>query len=225
MTDAYRPNVFSAIAACVLIGLAGASAASPAITFGPPASQEIVHVAQIDPTVQIRSVDRLAGAVGSNPLMVAFDVMHLTDGDESRAVSAYLCDGQAIAVWLFGRFDGDHVTLVGEGATVDVAFDAGLAYGIVTLDDGDERLFVAPQAPQGAGLFRADEAIDGADYVGGWIVLADARQTGAVTLDGTIVESPTLDTESLEADGNVGSFYACCCGIVFPCRLECCVLR
>ena len=187
MTDAYRPYVAAAIAALVLLGLEGASAARSSITFGPPASQEMMHVAEIDPTVQIRRVDRLSGAVGANPMMVAFDLMHLTDGDDARAVSAYLCDGETVSEWLFGRFDGDHVTLVGDGATIDVTFDAGSAYGIVTLGEGDERLFVVQQATPDAGLFSADATIDGADYVGGWVVLADGRQAGALTLDGAIV--------------------------------------
>lgn len=224
MTDAHRSRVSSAFIACLLLGLVGTSVARSSITFGPPANQELVHVAQIDPTVQIRSVDRFSGAVGTNPLMVAFDVMHLTDGDEARAVSAYLCDGDTVAQWLFGRFDGDHVTLVGEGATVDVTFDAGTAYGIVTLGAGDERLFVAREATPDAGLFRADATIGGADYVGGWIVLADGRQAGALTLDGTIIESPTLDTGALEAEATVGNLSACCCGMAPPCRLGCCRL-
>ena len=225
MTHAYRTYVATAIAALVLLGLAGASAARSSITFGPPASQELMHVAEIDPTVQIRRVDRLSGAVGANPLMVAFDVMHLTEGDEARAVSAYLCDGDTVSAWLFGRFDGDDVTLVGDGVTVDVTFDAGSAYGVVTLGDDDERLFVVQQATPDAGLFRADATIDGADYVGGWVVLADGRQAGALTLDGTIVESPTLDTGSLEAETTVGSLSACCCGMAAPCSLGCCRLR
>ena len=225
MTKAYRTYVATAIAALVLVSLAGASAARSSITFGPPASQELVHVAEIDPTGQIRHVDRLSGAVGANPLMVAFDLMHLTDGDDARAVSAYLCDGDTVSAWLFGRFDGDHVTLVGDGVTVDVTFDAGSAYGIVTLGDDDERLFVVQQATPDAGLFRADATIDGADYVGGWVVLADGRQAGALTLDGTIVESPTLDTGSLEAEASVGRLSACCCGVVAPCSLDCCRLR
>ena len=184
MTHAYRTYVATAIAALVLLGLAGASAARSSITFGPPASQELMHVAEIDPTVQIRHVDRLSGAVGANPLMVAFDLMYLADGDDARAVSAYLCDGETVSEWLFGRFDGDHVTLV-----------------------------------------RADATIDGADYVGGWVVLADGRQAGALTLDGTIVASPTLDTGSLEAETTVGRLSACCCGMAAPCSLGCCRLR
>jgi hypothetical protein len=31
-----------------------------------------------------------------------------------------------------------------------------------------------------AGLYRAEETIDGTEYVGGWIALADGRQQGSI---------------------------------------------
>jgi len=60
------------------------------------------------------------------------------------------------------------------------------------------------------GHFRAVATFDGRDYVGGWIVLEDGRQRGAITLGGTVVDNPTLDSSTGVAESSLGTFGSNC---------------
>jgi hypothetical protein len=50
----------------------------------------------------------------------------------------------------------------------------------VTLADGEEHAFSADPAEAPAGLYRAEETIDGEELLGGWIELSNHEERGAV---------------------------------------------
>ncbi len=133
-------------------------------------------------------------------------------------VLAYLCDSQTIAEWFRGE--------VAEAGIIDLQTESGAglwaqfvgeeAWGAVTVG-GETLSFTAERVPEGseAGLYRAEGTKDGAEYVGGWIVLPSGEQRGALKItDGTSntfadgsVRASSLNTTSgtAEAEG-FGSF-------------------
>lgn len=159
-------------------------------------------------------------------LFLAIDVLQPADTDGRWPIVAYLCDGRSTSVWLAGAFDGSHASLASEGASMDVSVAGGRAYGTVTLEGTASRLFTAELATEEAGLYRAEATAEGVSYVGGWIVLDDGRQRGALLADGAVIENPAADLSTRRVDaGPAGSLDLCCCGVVFPCSLQCCALR
>jgi hypothetical protein len=52
--------------------------------------------------------------------------------------------------------------------------------GAITLEDGQVLSFRAKPATGNAGLFRSDDLIENQRWLGGWVVLADGDQRGAV---------------------------------------------
>lgn len=175
-------------------------------------------------TVEISEVRTYAGAA-TDELFVAFDVLVPADGDRSRPVAAYLCDGQGVSQWLSGELATGDATLASDGWTVELTVAGDRAYGTVTPADGSPRLFTALATGEGAGLFRAEGSAGGVDFVGGWIELDDGRQRGALVVDGTIVANPLADVAAGRVETvQVGTQALCCCGVAFPCSLACCAV-
>jgi hypothetical protein len=129
---------------------------------------------------------------------------HPPDGG-TKDVVVYLCDSVNVSTWLFGQTDGDTVVLETDGARVDLLLGADAVSGQVELAGGDAQPFTAVAAEGDAGLFRAEEETVEGLHVGGWIILNDLEQRGALTLGGAIVESPTLDPAAGEADSSIGT--------------------
>jgi hypothetical protein len=105
-------------------------------------------------------------------------------------VLAYVCDSKNVAAWLSGSPGS---TLSGHGYRLTETVDGSNAKGTVYFPDGSTHAFVASRASRPAGLWRGVETQAGVRYVGGWIVLPDGSQRGAVSADGTTVDTPTLD--------------------------------
>ena len=137
----------------------------------------------------------------------------VTDGDK---VMAYVCDGQEIAEWFsadgarntIDLMSANGVGLVaqrGEGDTLD---------GLVTQGDGSSFSFSATRVDLGTtlgGLCRSEErVINGVTYLGGWIVLPDGRQQGAVLGDnGDRIFMVPIDPETMIAEvPGLGTFEA-----------------
>lgn len=175
-------------------------------------------------TVEISEVRNYAGAA-TEELFVAFDVLHPVDGDRARRVAAYLCDGRGVSQWLSGELAAGDATLASGGWTVELTVAGDRAYGTVTPAGGSPHLFTALATGEGAGLFRAEGSADGVDFVGGWIELDDGRQRGALMVDGDIVANPLADVAAGRVEtAQVGTQALCCCGVAFPCSLECCAV-
>jgi hypothetical protein len=132
------------------------------------------------------------------------------DVPERRAVIVYLCDGADVSTWFFGEAIGGSTVLEADGARVELLLGYDSVVGVVEQAGEAPRSFAAELAAGDAGLFRAVETIDGRDHVGGWIVLNDARQRGAITVDGVVVENPTLDPSTGEAQTSLGTFGSNC---------------
>jgi len=132
------------------------------------------------------------------------------DDPERQALVVYLCDGADVSTWLFGDATGASTVLETTDARVEVLLGHDSVVGVVERTGAAPRSFAADLVTGDAGLFRAVETIEGSDYVGGWIVLADGRQRGAITLDGAVVDNPTLDPSTGVAESSVGTFGSNC---------------
>jgi hypothetical protein len=125
-----------------------------------------------------------------------------------KTVVVYLCDGEDVSAWLVGETAGESVVLEGGDMRVELTFNGNSVSGEVERADGAPQAFTASLATGEAGIYRAEETFDATDYVGGWIVLNDGRQQGAVTVDGQVMENPTLNVATGQAEASVGTFSA-----------------
>lgn len=138
------------------------------------------------------------GAV-TDDLFVGIATAAHPEDPERRALMVYLCDGEEVSVWTADEVTGRESTLVTGDASITMTVNADEVTGTVTLADAPPQPFAAPRATGDAGLYRAVRSIEGLDYVGGWIILNDGRQLGAVTVDGAVVDNPPLDLATGEA--------------------------
>ena len=116
----------------------------------------------------------------------------LVVNQDDRRVLAYLCDGKNVATWLKGQATQDGtVTLAGDdGALVNGRIDGKELTGTVTLPgETSARPLVASAVNRPAGLYRARGEVRGEAAVGGWVVLPDGRQTGAVRTSSGFIDS------------------------------------
>lgn len=130
---------------------------------------------------------------------------------ENNAVIAYVCDGQTISTWFRGERSENEIDLTAaNGAQLQASLETDTATGNFTLPDGQVHTFTAQLATDSAGLYRAEETIDGTDYVGGWIILNDGDQRGAINgiTDGTsnTIVAPRFTGGSSVAVPDVGNF-------------------
>lgn len=147
---------------------------------------------------------RWAGQVAGTDLFVA-----LTAAETGETV-AYVCDNDDLAVWLRGQAEGDSVALAADaGLALQADLGTDAAAGTVTLADGQSVAFTAPAVSGDAGLYRAEETIDGEPVVTGLILLPDGQHAGAIIRAGRIISIPftfdpanpvlTLDGTAMEA--------------------------
>ncbi|HEX6336186.1 MAG TPA: hypothetical protein VFZ85_04470 [Jiangellaceae bacterium] len=117
----------------------------------------------------------------------------ITTGDEAIA---YLCDGNDVEAWLDGSAVDGRLDLTGERGSLTGEYDQLQASGEATADDQTWTFTIeAVESPEG--LYRfADTIAGGAEVVGGWIVLPDGTQVGAITLDGQTQPAPALDIDT-----------------------------
>jgi hypothetical protein len=127
-------------------------------------------------------------------------------GPDRKALVVYLCDGADVSTWLYGEAVGDAVVLEGADTRVEMSLGEERLTGMVERAGEAPQEFVAVFAEGDAGLYRAAETIDGTDYIGGWVVLNDGRQRGAITLGGQVIENPTLDLTTEQAETSGGTF-------------------
>lgn len=117
----------------------------------------------------------------------------IVTGDEAIA---YLCDGNAVEAWLDGSAVDGQLDLTGERGSLTGDFDDLQASGQATADDQSWTFTIEVVEPP-EGLYRfADTIAGGAEVVGGWIVLPDGTQVGALTVDGQTQPAPALDVET-----------------------------
>jgi hypothetical protein len=117
---------------------------------------------------------------GSNPFVAVVTT-------QDKAI-AYLCDGEVLAEWFRadlregGLFEARSTTKK-SGITAQV--NAGSVVGAITLESGKVIQFRATPADSTAGLYRSDDTINGSRWLGGWVVLPDGQQRGAVIGSGS----------------------------------------
>jgi serine/threonine-protein kinase len=123
----------------------------------------------------------------------------IVTGDEAIA---YLCDGNAVEAWLDGSAVDGQLGLTGERGSLTGDFDDLQASGQATADDQSWTFTIDVVEPP-EGLYRfADTIAGGAEVVGGWIVLPDGTQVGALNVDGQTQPAPALDVENGRATVN-----------------------
>ncbi len=94
---------------------------------------------------------------------------------------AYVCDSGDSVDWVNGRLAGGRASLVNDGgATLDVQFTGHRASGTFKRPDSPPLRFTATPAGEPAGVYRAAASFADGDYLGGWVVLPDGTQRGAV---------------------------------------------
>jgi hypothetical protein len=101
-----------------------------------------------------------------------------------KTMLAYLCDGNQTAEWLrgpVGAAGGGYFQLQSaDGAEIEGRPNGDTYVGLATPISGEHFQYTATLVKgDKAGLFRAKETIDGADWSEGWVVLADGSFKGA----------------------------------------------
>jgi len=176
--------------------------------------------------VAVGSTSTFVADVGDD-LFLAIVAAELESDEIGRAFVAYLCDGADVSAWLIDADDGDPVTLATADAEVVLSLGDDDVSGEVSLAGGTPRPFTAERAVGSAGLYRAEHttgapatgalATGVRDYVGGWIVLNNAEQRGALAMAGVVLENPTLDLATGTAETSVGTLRTIeCIRVCFP---------
>lgn len=128
--------------------------------------------------------------------------------DRQNRVLAYVCDGRggsgggepfewSITEWFRGSAseEGD-LDLTGEGGArllANVEPQEGRIRGTLTLPDRGEFPFEAEPAEAPAGLYRKVEEVNNEELVGGWILLENGEERGAVKNRSTGFVSNEID--------------------------------
>lgn len=102
----------------------------------------------------------------------------VSNGQRARA---YVCDGKTVVEWFNGEVHDGVVDLTSAGgARLQAALGDTGASGTFTPVGGTAAAFTAEAVSAPAGLYRAEENIDGVQFVGGWIVLPDGQIQGSI---------------------------------------------
>jgi hypothetical protein len=120
-------------------------------------------------------VAEVTSATGPSPFVAVVTT-------QDKAI-AYICDGDVLAEWFRedlqegGLFEARSTTKK-SGITAQV--NAGSVVGAITLESGKVIQFRAMSADGMAGLYRSDDNINSQRFLGGWVVLPNGEQRGAV---------------------------------------------
>ncbi len=113
---------------------------------------------------------------------------------------AYCCDGDSLAEWFQGEVnpDGTLQLVSTRHAKLELQVGSRQITGKLTLPLGQAQAFKAAMvSTQGnAGLYRAKKMLGGIEYLGGWIILPNGKQVGAVRCGRSVVSRPWLDPEN-----------------------------
>jgi hypothetical protein len=138
----------------------------------------------------------LAGCKSSAPKAQSF-VGQGTDStafvgivNDNGALTAYVCDGTDTTVSLAEWFNGSASNGTFDLTSVNGAHLAGAitdqeVTGTMTRADGRSFAFALGLGTGNAGVYRAEQTTGNGTYAGGWIVLPNGDQRGAVTFQGT----------------------------------------
>jgi hypothetical protein len=117
-----------------------------------------------------------------------------------RQALAYCCDGDTLAEWFQGEVNSDGTLQLTSArhAKLEVQIGSRQITGKLTLPLGQAQAFkAAVVSTQGnAGLYRAKKMLGGLEYLGGWIILPNGKQVGAVRCGRSVVSRPWLDPEN-----------------------------
>jgi hypothetical protein len=94
---------------------------------------------------------------------------------------AYVTDGAWSVDWLLGTRRGRTAVLGNEGgATLDAQFERATVTGSFKRPQSPALAFTARRGREPAGMYRAIQDFADGRYVGGWVVLPDGTERGAV---------------------------------------------
>jgi hypothetical protein len=166
----------------VSAGTGPTATATPAPAATPAASET-----SAPPSAAARDVT-YAGSIGGGSFLAI--------ATKNGSAIAYLCNGKRLEAWLRGTAAGGKLSLTGKQAsltgTYNTATRTATAAGSV-IAGGITWKFTIRAVTAPSGLYRATARVRNAQLVGGWIVLADGRQVGIVSLDGVPAGAPALD--------------------------------
>ncbi len=137
----------------------------------------------------------------------------VTDGEQ---VLAYVCDGATTVEWFTGAAMRDSIDLTSAGS-IGLVAERGTGDtldGTLTAGDGTASSFSASRVDvdgSEGGLCRGILQVDGVTYTGGWIVLPDGRQRGAIIGDdgSKLFDVPDIDPVTMVVDvPGLGTFNA-----------------
>ena len=97
---------------------------------------------------------------------------------------AYICDGEDLAQWYRGSLQAGglfEVRSTTKKSRITAQVTGRSVFGAITLEDGRVLSFRAIPGEGSAGLYRSDDRINDVRYLGGWVVLPNGEQRGAVT--------------------------------------------
>jgi hypothetical protein len=118
----------------------------------------------------------------------------------SQQALAYCCDGDSLAEWFQGEVnsDGTLQLVSARHAKLEVQVGSRQITGKLTLPLAQAQAFKAAMvSTQGnAGLYRAKKNLGGIEYLGGWIILPNGKQVGAVRCGRSVVSRPWLNPEN-----------------------------
>jgi hypothetical protein len=112
-------------------------------------------------------------------------------------VGGYLCDSDGTAAWFAHRpHDGGTATLVSRSgkATLNLKPDGDGLSARVRMPDGSTHTVALERATGSAGLYRAIAETRGRVLEGGWVVLDDGSQRGALNRFGADLGRPAETT-------------------------------
>jgi hypothetical protein len=114
--------------------------------------------------------------VGTVPGTDAFIALTTTNGTSL----SYVCDSKQTATWFNGPVTNNALDITAaNGNHLKANLTANGATGTLTLG-GKDFPFTAAPAKGDAGLFRAEQEVNGGKVIGGWIVNLDGQQRGAL---------------------------------------------
>ena len=104
----------------------------------------------------------------------------VTSGDQAIA---YICDGENLAEWFRGPIRADGLFEAQSNslnAQITAQINARSVVGAITLEGNRVLSFRVVPADGLAGLYRSDDMVQAQRFLGGWVVLPDGQQRGAV---------------------------------------------